>query len=181
MQYIVRGPDGREYGPVDLPTLKEWIRQGRISHDSKVRNLGNGMLLMASNMPELDGCFGIANPMQAMAHANYPRAAAAQAAAARSEKWDDYKFVLAMSVLGMVMSLAVGWFALAFNIFAMKRAWDAAKEQKEMSGLAFSLALFAMLATIAIPFLVGYWLSNVFSDFLHNSSESTKPQVRGNE
>ncbi len=181
MQYIVRGPDGREYGPVDLPTLKEWIRQGRISHDSKVRNLNNGMLLMASNMPELDGCFVVANRMQAMANVASHPSASVQAANARAEYWEDYKFVLAMSVLGMLMSMAIGWFAIVFNIFAMKRAWEAAKDQKEMSGLAFTLALFAMLATIAIPFLEGYWLSSVFKNFMNDSSGSTKPHVRGNE
>ena len=160
-QYTVKGPDGKDYGPVDLATLQEWVKQGRVTHDSKVRNMGNGMLLQASNMPELDGFF----------LATYPRQQAAMASGLihapnnqQADYWEDYKFVFAMSVLGLILSVAVGWFSVIFCIFGMVRAWNAAREQKPMSGLAFTIALFCMLGAIALPFLMGFWLKHVLID-----------------
>lgn len=155
-QYVVRGTDGREYGPVDLATLQEWVKQGRVSHDSKIRNLGNGMMLMASNMPELDGFFGGLHAHQRAVMTSGMVYGSSQPQEA--EYWEDYKFVLAMSVIGMVVSLAIGPLALIFSIMAIIRAWQAAREGKPMSGLAFGIAIACMLATVAVPFLLGFWL-----------------------
>ncbi|MBI1333819.1 MAG: hypothetical protein GC165_13175 [Armatimonadetes bacterium] len=171
-QYIVRSPDGREYGPVDLVTLQQWVQQGRVTHDTKVRNLGNGMLLMASNMPELDGHFAALYPRQHAAITSGMLYAGNQAPVA--DHWEDYKFVFIMSVLGLVLSLAIGWFSIVFCIVGMVRAWKAAKEQKPMSGLAFTIALFCMFGAIAIPFLMGFWIESVLKSFLHIGKASDK-------
>ena len=174
MHYIIRDPGGREYGPVDLKTLIEWVRQGRVSPDTKIRNLTNGMMLMASTMPELDGMFQANHVKVASAFSgNYLYSNQSQQPAV-GEHWEDYKFVILMSVLGLLSSMVVGWFAVIFNIFGMKRAWDASKEQKPMSGLAFSIALLSMLATLAIPFLMGYWLHNILFDDVKRPHKVTR-------
>ena len=160
MKYIIRGLNGKEYGPVDQPTLVEWVRQGRVSPDTKIRNLDNGMMLMASNMPELDGLFMINQARQATAISSgflYMKPGANH----QEDRWEDYKFVIMMCVLGILFSLILGWFALVFTILGLKRAWEASKEQKEMSGLAFGLAIMSLLATIALPFAVGFWLQRL--------------------
>ncbi|MEI7984435.1 MAG: DUF4339 domain-containing protein [Armatimonadota bacterium] len=164
MQYIVRGANGKEYGPIDLSTLIEWVRQGRVSPDTKVRNVTNGMLLNATHMPELNGMFLANQAMQAtVISSGYLNSRTMPNQ--QADHWEDYKFVITMSVLGMLLSLAIGYFAVIFNIFALKRAWEATRDQKPMAGLGFSLALLSMLAAIVIPFLMGYWLQNLISPF----------------
>lgn len=161
MKYIIRGTNGKEYGPVDHPTLIEWVRQGRVSPDTKIRNLDNGMMLMATNMPELDGLFMVNQARQATAISTgylYTKPGANQ----QDDKWEDYKFVITMCVLGIFFSLILSWFALIFTFLGLKRAWEASKEQKEMSGLAFGLAIMSLLATIALPVAVGSWLQRLF-------------------
>lgn len=37
MNYIIRGGDGREYGPVSAAQLREWVRQNRADRESYVR------------------------------------------------------------------------------------------------------------------------------------------------
>jgi hypothetical protein len=160
MQYIVRGPNGKEYGPIDLPTLIEWVRQGRVSPDSKVRNLNNGMLLNATHMPELNGMF-VANHAKQAAAINSGYLYGAKPQNQQSEHWEDYKFVIVMSVLGIFFSMLIGWFGLIFCAIGMKRAYESAKEQKPMAGLAFTISLLSMLAVIAVPLLMGYWLQNI--------------------
>ncbi len=160
---MVKASDGREYGPVDLTTLQEWVKQGRVSHETKVRNLGNGMLLQASNMPELDGFF-----VQTFHRQNAAMAAGMIHAKPGDtpEHVEDFRFIFAMSVLGLVMSLALGWFAIIFSIFALVRAWNGAKAQRPMAGLAFGVALASLLGVIAIPFLMGTWIESVLRSFL---------------
>lgn len=160
MQYMVRDSNRKEYGPIDLPTLIEWVRQGRVGPDNKVRNLTNGMLLDATHMPELNGMFAVNQARQAAAINSgylYTKNPTNQV----SDHWEDYKFVILMSVLGIFFSMLFAWFGLIFCAIGMKRAYEAARDQKPYSGLGFSIALLSMLAVIAIPFLMGYWVQHI--------------------
>ena len=35
--YKIIGADGKEYGPIDLAQLRQWVAQGRINGETKVR------------------------------------------------------------------------------------------------------------------------------------------------
>ena len=39
-RWFLRIPEGNEFGPVDRPTLDNWVREGRISHDCELREAG---------------------------------------------------------------------------------------------------------------------------------------------
>jgi uncharacterized RDD family membrane protein YckC len=39
MKYVIRTPDGKEYGPVDQQVLAQWVESGRVTADCEVRNL----------------------------------------------------------------------------------------------------------------------------------------------
>ncbi len=54
--YWIVGGDGKEYGPVPLATLAEWIRDRRAISSTRVRK-GSGPLMEASAYPELAGFF----------------------------------------------------------------------------------------------------------------------------
>jgi len=60
-QYRVVGPDGKEFGPVDLPGLLQWIREGRVLKDSRIRK-NDGAALAAELMAELAGAFDAPPP-----------------------------------------------------------------------------------------------------------------------
>jgi uncharacterized membrane protein len=55
-QYRVVGPDGKEFGPVDLGGLLQWVREGRVLKDSRVRK-NDGAAIAAELLPELSGAF----------------------------------------------------------------------------------------------------------------------------
>lgn len=60
-QYFVVSSDGKEYGPVDLPGLLEWIRQGRVLPTTLVRK-GAADPVAADTLPELAVAFAPAPP-----------------------------------------------------------------------------------------------------------------------
>jgi hypothetical protein len=55
-QYRVQLAGGREYGPVDLNGLLQWVREGRVLSNTLVRK-NEGAAVVASSLPELAGAF----------------------------------------------------------------------------------------------------------------------------
>jgi uncharacterized membrane protein len=55
-QYRVVGGDGKEFGPVDLAGLQQWIREGRVLKETRVRK-NDGAAVMAELLPELASTF----------------------------------------------------------------------------------------------------------------------------
>jgi uncharacterized membrane protein len=55
-QYFVVAADGKEYGPADLETLRQWVREGRVVHGTHIRKVGGGVLY-AGKMAELADLF----------------------------------------------------------------------------------------------------------------------------
>lgn len=51
-EYFVLAPDGREYGPVDLPGLLEWLREGRVLKSTLIRR-NDAAPVPAETLPEL--------------------------------------------------------------------------------------------------------------------------------
>lgn len=49
--YLLIGADGVEYGPVDLPGLMLWIREGRVQPDNRLKEVNTGRLLSARELP----------------------------------------------------------------------------------------------------------------------------------
>lgn len=51
--YSIIGADNRQYGPVELPTLVQWAREGRIIATTTVLDHATGRRFLASDMEEL--------------------------------------------------------------------------------------------------------------------------------
>ena len=62
MRYFVIGDDGQKYGPADVPTLKQWITDGRLLATTIVENEATGERMSAQAVPGLN--FPIAAPPQ---------------------------------------------------------------------------------------------------------------------
>jgi uncharacterized membrane protein len=67
-QFTVLGADGREYGPVDLAGLQQWLREGRILGTTLIRRNG-GDPVPANTLPELAVIFSPPPPMEVPPHA----------------------------------------------------------------------------------------------------------------
>jgi uncharacterized membrane protein len=55
-QYRVSSPDGKEFGPVDLQGLLQWVKEGRVLKGTLVRK-GEEAPVPAESLPELAGAF----------------------------------------------------------------------------------------------------------------------------
>src|SRR6266704_411860 len=51
-QYFVVAADGKEYGPADLETLRQWVREGRVVKATHIKK-GSGGTTFAGKLPEL--------------------------------------------------------------------------------------------------------------------------------
>jgi uncharacterized membrane protein len=60
-QYFVVSSEGKEYGPVDLPGLIEWVRQSRVLRTTLIRK-GTAGPVAAETLPELTAAFAPAPP-----------------------------------------------------------------------------------------------------------------------
>ena len=58
LTYMVRGADGKEYGPVSLDQLGAWVREGRLPGQSAVRRSDMEHWAAAADFSELQPLFG---------------------------------------------------------------------------------------------------------------------------
>jgi hypothetical protein len=152
MQYVIIGGDGRQYGPVDLAQLKQWVTEGRVTWDSKVRNLDNGMNMKASNMPELDGCFAPTAHQHAAAVSGYMYLKPG-ARVGMKNPFGEFWTVLGLSIAGGIVSMCLGPFSLPFTLYAVYRAWEAMKDEEKLAGVAFAIAIIALIAALSMSAL----------------------------
>ena len=57
-QYQIIGADGREYGPVALDGLQQWVAQGQMTAQTQVRRSHEAQWQPAMSMPELQALLG---------------------------------------------------------------------------------------------------------------------------
>ena len=56
--YKITGSDGKEYGPISLDQLQQWIAQGRVNAQTRVQGPDSTDWKMASEFPELGSALG---------------------------------------------------------------------------------------------------------------------------
>ena len=55
MQYHVLGGDGRQYGPIDIQTLRRWADEGRVKPETQVRDDATGLVSSAYDILQTGG------------------------------------------------------------------------------------------------------------------------------
>lgn len=93
--FKIVGGDGREYGPIDLATLQQWSREGRIVRDSKVWDSRTSGWLRAGDITELAGIFSCA-PVQPAAPPAMPVPLVPVSAAPRTNVFAIWSLVLSL-------------------------------------------------------------------------------------
>jgi prepilin-type processing-associated H-X9-DG protein len=58
--YRILGADGKEYGPVNGDALRQWITEGRINAQTRVRLEGSADWQALASVPEFEAIFGVA-------------------------------------------------------------------------------------------------------------------------
>ena len=53
MGYFVIAPDGNEYGPADLVTLKQWVSENRLYPTTQLKDEQTGQIIAAGTIPNL--------------------------------------------------------------------------------------------------------------------------------
>ncbi|MCS6950501.1 MAG: DUF4190 domain-containing protein [bacterium] len=62
MGYYVIAHDGNRYGPADIETLQQWVREGRIAPNTTLEDEYTGTQIRANLLPELSHLFPTAPP-----------------------------------------------------------------------------------------------------------------------
>ena len=57
LTYLVRGADGKEYGPVRLAEFSSWVQEGRLSSDQEVKRSDMDYWARAQDFAELQPFF----------------------------------------------------------------------------------------------------------------------------
>ena len=73
--YTILGSDGNEYGPVDAAEIRQWLAQGRVNSDTKIRAEGTTEWKRLAELPELAGVTGrpadpVSSPVRSAAAAD---------------------------------------------------------------------------------------------------------------
>ena len=55
MQYHVLGGDGKQYGPIDIETLRRWADEGRVKPETQVRDDATGLVSNAYDVLQIGG------------------------------------------------------------------------------------------------------------------------------
>ncbi len=103
--YKIIGADGKEYGPVTLEQLREWIRQGRVNGETRAQPVGGSGWKAAREIPELMDA--LLPPLPA---ASAPGSAPPPAGALPTTSQTKNGLAIASFVLGIVS------FALCFGV-----------------------------------------------------------------
>lgn len=147
--YKVRGSDQKEYGPVSLEELRQWIAEGRLVVTSQLQAEGETEWKAAASFPELGGLFG-APPT--FGPPSSPRAPA--------EKPKTSGLAIASLVLGILGPCTAGITALVGLILGIIALIKIGKSERKLGGQGFAIAglVISGLAVLMLPILAGLLL-----------------------
>jgi TM2 domain-containing membrane protein YozV len=110
--YHIIGSDGRQYGPVRIEQLREWMQQGRVTLQTKVRPDAGGDWQPLAGLPEFSN-FAAAPPMASGSPAVAPPSSADRASTKLAAglcgillgSLGIHKFILGYTGAGLIMLL----------------------------------------------------------------------------
>ena len=127
-QYLVIGPDGKEFGPIDLTGLQQWVREGRVLKQTRVRKNG-GAVFAAEGLPEVAESFAQPPPADTPPIATtVPIPAEFKSWSFIGQAWELFKpHWVPLCVMFLIVSLAgaipyVGWLIAFVLMVGVNRA-----------------------------------------------------------
>ena len=110
LTYMVRGADGKDYGPVNLEQLHGWIRERRLSPQQEVRRSDMQQWAAAGAFAELQPVFGslpsAPAPTPSAAATTGPADAAAVAQLKSGASW--FYWIAGLSLINSIAAVSGG-------------------------------------------------------------------------
>lgn len=141
-------PQGQEYGPADVPTLKQWIAESRIGHDTMLRPASGGAAVAANLVPGLFPSApltpSVPPPAANPPYAAYPRADYSQApqymAPTENQGMGVIWGVVIRSALGIVLFFVLHGIGVVFAGYALYYAFQAKQSGHRYGNIALAIA-----------------------------------------
>ena len=118
--YKIIGIDGKEYGPVNLDQMRQWIAQGRINSQTRVKAEDASDWRNASEVPEIAALFPATKGMTTTPVV--PPLLSAPAPSAQRKGMAVLSFILGLSSFVLCLSAVTGFPAIIFGHIARIRA-----------------------------------------------------------
>ncbi len=155
MQYSVITVDGKEYGPVDVATLKSWADESRLTPQTMLKDFLSGQVVMASSVP---GIFGavlppVVAPVPPAGNwqqppTAYPRTSPGMAPQADSNDMGIIWGVILRSVGGVLLFFVfhgIGLFVAGYGLYYAIKAQQSGHKNGTMAIAIASIALVVIL------------------------------------
>ncbi len=149
MEYMVTGSDGAEYGPVQAGTLRVWLKQGRISPGSALRDFNTGQQLKVADIP------GMVDPPQL--NAPYYRAMPGAMPGVRPvnvSHYDDnsdmgqFWRAIIYATISIILFFVAGRITIIFSGYSLYHAITVTRDGNRYGWIAIVLASIAVLLAL---------------------------------
>jgi hypothetical protein len=121
LMYKILGQDGKEYGPVDVETLRRWISEGRVNAQTQAQAEGSTDWRPLTEFPELEGLLAGSGPPSPPPPQPQPAAPTVQPAAQPQRK--ALAIVsLVLGILSLVTCFLAGIPAIITGAIAQSRS-----------------------------------------------------------
>src|SRR5580765_6740013 len=109
--YKIIGIDGKEYGPVNLDQMRQWLAQGRINSQTRIKAEDASEWRTASEVPEIAALFAVSKGTTTPA---MPPPLSAPAPSVQRKGLAVLSFVLGLSSFVLCLSAVTGIPAIIF-------------------------------------------------------------------
>lgn len=151
MNYFVIGPDGAQYGPADVQTLRSWAEQNRLGPQTQLRDAATGQIVIANSVPGIFAAPPAPGPAAPglysapPAPVNYPR----QTMAAPSNAGDGaFWGSIIRSVAALVFFFLLHGLGVIFAGYALYYAVQCKQHGNSKGGIAIGVAVFSLVVII---------------------------------
>ncbi len=164
--YKIIGADGKEYGPVSLEQLWEWIRQGRVNADTRVQSVATSEWKPAREIPELTDALLPRFPAAAAPGTAPPPAGPLPTASPQKNGLAVASFVLGIISFALCFGVIAGIPAIICGHVARNRA---RRMPEPYGGQGFALAglVLGYLSLLYTAIIVAMLLPSLLSSRAH--------------
>ncbi|GBC95074.1 hypothetical protein HRbin16_00861 [bacterium HR16] len=168
MGYYVIAHDGNRYGPADIETLQQWVREGRVAPNTTLEDEFTGTQVRASLLPELSHLFPSTAPPPTDATRQpppMPRSAGTPSGEATA--------ALVFGILGLICCPVFSIASLILGKQEMNRI-DQGMSAVEGRGLAQAGYILGIVSLVIWVLVITVWVL-AFGTMWHEASRSQPP------
>jgi len=155
LTYMVRGADGKQYGPATLEQMGGWIKEGRLAAQAEVKRSDIEYWAAASDYQELQPMFGGVAPTAAAATAAVPTAAGKSAPLASTAQLKSgaswFYWIAGLSLINSISAFSGSTWRFIIGL-GITQIIDVFGTRLETGGKLVSLALDLCVAGLFILF-----------------------------